>query len=150
MKLSQSVTYAIHAVLRLVNSGNIAPVNCGKLAADGKMPERFLLQVLRDLAKAGILHSTRGGRGGFLIRRPIEMITLLDVIEAVDGPITAALPLKANFPGDTGERLSSILENVTANTRQQLHEVRVCDLAKPLATPGTLIPFRPRSQVTDG
>ena len=87
MKLSQSVAYAIHAVLRLASGGESAPVACGRLAADGKMPERFLLQILRNLVAHGILESTRGVEGGYTLDRAPEDISVLEVIEAIDGPI---------------------------------------------------------------
>lgn len=132
MKLSQSVAYAIHAVLRLANGGETTPVACGRLAAEGKMPERFLLQILRDLAKQGILQSARGGGGGFVLDRPVEEISLLDIIEAVDGPLAAGLPLKHNFPGDAGEQLQTILDEIARSTRRHLHAVKLVDL---LATP---------------
>src|SRR3990167_5570898 len=105
MKLSQSVAYAVHASLRLADHRDAAPVSCNRLAEQGKMPERFLLQILRDLAKQGILQSTRGGGGGFMLNRRPEEISLLEVIEAVEGPMTAFLPLKTSFPHPAGERL---------------------------------------------
>ncbi len=128
MKLSQSVTYAIHAVLRLAENDESSPVSCGKLAEQGKMPERFLLQILRDLAKQGLLNSTRGGSGGFTLGREPEQITLLEVIEAVEGPLNAGLALKNRFPVEVGERLHRSLERITETTRQQLRAVKLTDL----------------------
>jgi Rrf2 family protein len=95
------------------------------------MPERFLLQILRDLAKQGILRSTRGGGGGFVLDRSPEETTLLDLIEAVDGPLAAGLPAKGNFPGNAGERLQKALERVTQDTRRQLQAIRLSDLMSP-------------------
>ena len=130
MKLSQSVAYAVHATLQLAAHHNGSPVSCSRLAEQGKMPERFLLQILRDLAKQGILQSTRGGGGGFVLDRPPEEITLLEVIEAVEGPMTAALPLKASFPDSAGERLYGVLHEITAETRRQLQAIKLSDLAR--------------------
>ena len=128
MKLSQSVTYAIHAVLRLASSGKTCPVACGKLAAEGKMPERFLLQILRDLTKQGMLESTRGGGGGFVMGRPPEAISLLDLIEAIDGPLATGLPMKGNFPADAGDRLQAVLDRITECTRAHLRAIHLSDL----------------------
>jgi len=128
MKLSQSVSYAVHATLRLADNGNATPISCSRLAEEGKMPERFLLQILRDLAKQGILQSTRGGGGGFMLDRRPEEISLLEVVEAVDGPMTPGLPLRASFPHPAGDRLYNILREVTEETRRQLQSVKLCDL----------------------
>jgi Rrf2 family protein len=128
MKLSQSVAYAIHAALRLAENSEGAPVSCNKLAERGEMPERFLLQILRDLSKQGILNSTRGGGGGFMLGRPPEEISLLEVIEAVEGPLTAALPLKASFPHSAGDRLHQALRAINDEVRRRLQAISLCDL----------------------
>jgi Rrf2 family protein len=128
MKLSQSVAYAVHAVLRLAENHEASPISCKKLAEQGNMPERFLLQILRDLAKQGILLSTRGGGGGFMLDRRPDEISLLEVIEAVEGPMGAALPLKGNFPHPAGDRLHKVLRTINEEVRRQLHAVSLSDL----------------------
>ena len=65
MKLSRTVTYALQATIQLARlDGAPTPIPCSRLAAEGRMPERFLLQVLRNLVTHGILQSTRGVGGG--------------------------------------------------------------------------------------
>lgn len=132
MKLSQSVTYAVHAALRLAESQHAVPVSCNRLAEKGHMPERFLLQILRDLAKQGILHSTRGGGGGFMLERSPRDISLLDVIEAIDGPLTGGLPMNVSFPEPSGNRLQETLRQIADATRRQLAAVKLTHL---MATP---------------
>jgi len=131
MKLSQSVTYAIHAVLRLAESREGTPVSCGRLAERGAMPERFLLQILRDLAKQGILQSTRGGGGGFTLGRRASEISLLDLIEAVEGPVGATLPLRTGFPPGVRDRLQEALNQIVATTRGQLDSIKIASLLEP-------------------
>jgi len=128
MKLSQTVAYAFHAALRLAGNPGASPVSCKKVAEQGKMPERFLLQILRDLAKKGILESSRGGGGGFVLARRPDEISLLEVIEAVEGPMVATLPLKSDLPHPAGERLHDVLRTVTENVRRELQAVRLSDL----------------------
>ena len=128
MKLSQTAAYAFHAALRLAGNPKASFIPCNKLAELGKMPERFLLQILRDLAKKGILESTRGGKGGFMLARRPDEISVLEVIEAVDGPIVATLPLKSGLPGPTGERLHDVLRKVAEDVRRELQAVTLSDL----------------------
>jgi Rrf2 family protein len=128
MKLNQSVAYAIHAVLRLAEFDEDVPVPCNKLAEQGKMPERYLLQFLRELSKQGLLTSTRGAGGGFMLARPLKEISLLEVIEAVEGRLTAALPLKASLPRSAGERVEEVLSDINEEVRRQLQAISLSDL----------------------
>ncbi|HCK41974.1 MAG TPA: Rrf2 family transcriptional regulator, partial [Planctomycetaceae bacterium] len=98
MRMSRTSTYAIGAVLQLAEAPPGIPVPCSRLAKVGEMPERFLLQVLRNLVNHGILKSTRGVEGGYSLHRPISEITLLHIIEATDGPLTPTTPPLDNFP----------------------------------------------------
>src|SRR4029078_8838136 len=92
MKLSRTVAYAVRATIQLAQTNSGAPVPCSRLASEGHMPERFLLQILRNLVTHGILHSTRGVDGGYSLERKPDDISLLDLIEAIDGPLIAMLP----------------------------------------------------------
>ena len=135
MKMSQSVAYAVHAVLRLAENPGASFVSCGKIAEQGSMPERFLLQILRDLGRNGILQSTRGASGGFMLVRPPDEISLLELIEAVEGRMFASLPLKKDLPHPAGERLLGVLGDITEYARGELQVVKLSDLAKVEASP---------------
>ena len=52
-----------------------------------KIPEKFLAKILQRLSKAGLLRSIRGSNGGFSLRKPAGKITMLEVIEALEGPV---------------------------------------------------------------
>jgi Rrf2 family protein len=65
MKLSNAAAYAVHAMARLANNAKVSPVTSKKLAEQSGLPERFLLAVLQDLSRCGILHAARGPNGGF-------------------------------------------------------------------------------------
>src|SRR5262249_58014790 len=128
MKLSRTAGYALVATLQLAQSDPSVPIPCSRLAAQGRMPERFLLQILRSLVTHGILHSTRGVEGGYTLQRPAEDISLLDVIEAAEGPMKAAPPAIAGLPPESIYQLAGALEEVTAASRQQLAEIKVSSL----------------------
>jgi Rrf2 family protein len=128
MKLSRTVAYALQATLQLAQSDSELPVPCSRLAATGKMPERFLLQVLRNLVAHGILASTRGVEGGYMLGRAPEEISLLEVIEAIDGPLTPAMPLGEGLPADSRAKLEEALSEVTAMARRELQTVTLAHL----------------------
>ena len=129
MKRSQTVAYAIHATLRLARSPEGSPVASNKLAEQGIMPGGYLAQVLHDLRKNGIMVSTRGVSGGFMLARRPDEISLLDVIEAVEGPMVAGLPLKKDLPHPAGERLLGVLGDITEYVRGELQAIKLSDLA---------------------
>lgn len=127
MKLSRTVSYAVQATLQLAESKSRAPIPCSQLAAVGQMPERFLLQILRNLVKHGILHSTHGSGGGYTLERRPDDISLLEVIEAIQGPVTAAENSEAlSEPAQT--QLNHAMENVNAHLRRELAAIKIAHL----------------------
>lgn len=131
MKLSRTVVYAVRATIQLAQGSQGEPVPCSKLAAEGKMPERFLLQILRNLVTHGILRSTRGVEGGYALTRPPESISLLDVIEAIDGPYGNGGLADEMVTDDSQPKLSEALKSVTETSRRQLGAIKVSQLLEP-------------------
>jgi len=130
MKISRTVAYAVQATLQLAENKAEGPVPCSQIASEGKLPERFLLQILRHLVTHGILHSTRGVEGGYTLDRKPQDISLLDIIEAIEGPLNSALPSEGMSATHT-KRLQAAIEQVTAQARQQLAQVKLADLMSP-------------------
>src|SRR5436190_1874491 len=131
MKLSRTVSYAVRATLQLAELESEGPVPCSKLAKEGKMPERFLLQILRNLVTHGILRSTRGVDGGYALVRSADQISLLEVIEAIEGPYNAALEVGDGMSVDSQRSLRDALGQVTNTTRRQLESIKLSQLLKP-------------------
>ena len=131
MKLSRTVAYAVQATLQLAQNNSSAPIPCSQLASQGKMPERFLLQILRNLVTHGILRSTRGVNGGYALVRPPEELSLLAVIEAIEGPLDSEELDVEGVPLDSRSRLNSALRRVTASARGQLEAVKFSHLLVP-------------------
>jgi Rrf2 family protein len=136
MKLSRTVSYAVRATLQLAESETSTPVPCSRLASEGEMPERFLLQILRVLVTHGILKSTRGVDGGYSLSRPADQISLLEVIEAIDGPLEGD-SLMAEGPGDAQSKLQTALKQVTNTARNQLEAITLSQLLPPPKMKGT-------------
>jgi Rrf2 family protein len=128
MKLSRTVAYALQATLQLAQSGNHRPVPCSHLAAEGKMPERFLLQILRNLVAHGILCSTRGVDGGYTLDRIPEDISLLEIIEAIEGPITPIIPASGGLSASSKAKLEGALSNITESARKELEAIKLAHL----------------------
>src|SRR2546421_2745557 len=88
MKISRASSYALHAVAFMAGrKDNARAVASHHIAAARGIPDRFLLKVLKPLVSARILFSIKGPHGGYRLARPAAEISVLDVLEAVDGPI---------------------------------------------------------------
>ena len=131
MKLSRTVAYAVRATLQLAQLESDGPIPCSKLASEGKMPERFLLQILRNLVTHGILRSTRGVDGGYALVRPANEISLLEVIEAIEGPYDSSLEMGDGLSEDARHKLRDALDQVTTVTRNQLEAIKLSQLLRP-------------------
>ncbi|HJP79184.1 MAG TPA: Rrf2 family transcriptional regulator [Pseudonocardiaceae bacterium] len=85
MKLSQGVEWTMHCVslLALLPSG--VTVRREQFAGHYGLPEAYLAKHLQAVTKAGILRATPGPRGGYQLARPATDITLLDIVEAIEG-----------------------------------------------------------------
>ncbi|MCA9240708.1 MAG: Rrf2 family transcriptional regulator [Planctomycetales bacterium] len=131
MKVSRTVTYAVQALLQLSVNGESGPVPCGQLAKEGRMPERFLLQILRDLVTSGILRSVRGVDGGYQLARQPASISLEDVFEAVNGTLVPSVPPLDELPDFARQKLLHTFEKIAATTRASLTQVKLSDLIEP-------------------
>jgi Rrf2 family iron-sulfur cluster assembly transcriptional regulator len=87
MELTRKGEYAIRGILYLAQQpqGKVSLV--GEIAAASDVPKTFLAKILQDFAKKGLVSSSRGTGGGFVLARPATLITLREVVEAVEGPI---------------------------------------------------------------
>jgi Rrf2 family protein len=84
MKLNQTNAYAIAAMAHLASGQLVAN---SEICAAAKMPPRYVLQLMRKLVNAELLVAFRGVSGGYKLAKPAHKITLLEIVEAVDGPI---------------------------------------------------------------
>jgi Rrf2 family protein len=87
MQITRQADYAIRAVLYLARLGPNQRAATSIVAAEQKIPPSFLAKIISQLSIAGLLHTSRGARGGVSLAREAKEISLLDVVEAIDGPI---------------------------------------------------------------
>jgi Rrf2 family protein len=86
MKLGDGVEQAIHSVLLLSGLSEDGVLSAAALAEFHGVSPSYLLKHLQALAGAGLLESVPGPKGGYRLARPVERITLLDIVVAVEGP----------------------------------------------------------------
>jgi len=82
---STTCSYAVHAVCRLAALPRDRAWRVQAICQGTNLPERFVSKILGDLARHGLLKSTKGRGGGFSLVKPADKIRLVDVVEAIDG-----------------------------------------------------------------
>src|SRR4030095_716678 len=87
MQITHEADYATRAILHLSRTQKDKLIPTNEIAKRQNIPSSFLAKIISQLSIAGLLHTSRGAHGGITLARDPEQITLLQVIEAIDGPI---------------------------------------------------------------
>jgi Rrf2 family transcriptional regulator, cysteine metabolism repressor len=89
LSITTKSPYAIAALAELGRGGEQGPIPIGELARRREIPVQFLEQLFATLRRAGMLRSYRGVKGGYSFARSPETISVLEVVELLDGPLGA-------------------------------------------------------------
>ena len=116
LSITSKSPYAVRALIELYRFGDAEPVPIGELARRGDIPAQFLEQLFASLRRAGLLKSQRGVKGGYRFARPPAQITILEVVELLDGPL--------------GKDASGIFEQAAQAARAVLSDQSVADVAE--------------------
>lgn len=128
LKISDATSMALHTMVLLAASPK-KTVSTKDMASVLNVSEAHLAKVLQRLAKAGFVRSTRGPNGGFALVKASDEITLLDVYEAIEGPLAPTDCLLTTQVCD-GEDciLGALLETVNKQVREYLAGTRLSEL----------------------
>jgi len=87
MQITRQADYALRAVLFLSQLNGDQRASTSAIAEKQKIPPSFLAKIVSQLSIAGLIQTSRGARGGVALAKAPEDISMLDVIEAIDGPV---------------------------------------------------------------
>jgi len=128
MRLSRASLYALHALCFLARHRTRDPVSTRAIAAATGISVVFLLKALKPCVDRQLLASATGPRGGYRLARPAARISVLQVVEAVDGPLHAELAYQGGPATSHVDRaLSRLVGDATRKLRQTLAS---CTLAR--------------------
>jgi Rrf2 family protein len=98
MQITRATDYAVRVTIHLATMQSSARIAAPALARAIEASESFVSKVLQQLVQAGLINSQRGMHGGFQLARPAASISLLQVVEAIEGPtqINLCVPLGSN------------------------------------------------------
>jgi Rrf2 family protein len=119
--MSRSAGYALAAVGYIAQNDKDGAVLSAKISDGYGIPLEYLLKILQQLVRANVLRSKRGPHGGFFLARRTDDITLLQIVEAVDGPLAANLnlvELTKNAP--FSHKMEALCSKVTEDVRDVL------------------------------
>jgi Rrf2 family protein len=93
MRISRSTGYGLLAAGYIARNQKQGIILSQSISKEYSIPLEYLLKILQQLVRANLLRSKRGPRGGFVLAKPANKINMLEIIEAVDGPMTSQLNL---------------------------------------------------------
>jgi Rrf2 family protein len=129
MRLGRAAAYAVFATAHLAENSRGAPIQGRDIAEACGIPSGHLLKILQQLVRAQILSSERGPAGGFVLRKAPNEITLLEIVEAIEGPINGDLLLRNVARGKEAarQRLEKTCRDVAGYARELLAGTTIAD-----------------------
>ena len=132
MRLTARSEYGLLAMIDLACEGFGAPVSAREIASRQAIPGKYLEQLLVTLRQAELVRSVRGARGGFALMRPANEISVLDIVEALEGPLMSTVcdSDRAAVCGKSGAcAAADVWTKATTAVREVLGETTLADLA---------------------
>lgn len=130
MRVSAKAEYACIAMLELAANRGTQPVRVKAIADAHNIPSSFLVQILLQLKGAGLVESTRGAAGGYLLAKPSDTISLGDVVAAIDGAVNSRPPADGLEPSPVVAAVRSVWQELQAAEQRRLSELTLADLVR--------------------
>ncbi len=116
ISITSKSPYAVGALVELHRHGDTGPVPVAELARRREIPVQFLEQLFATLRRAGVLRSQRGVKGGYSFARPATELTVVEVVELLDGPV--------------GQEGGGVFADAAAAARAVLAKSTIADVAE--------------------
>jgi len=121
MNISARCEYACRAMAELSRTQETkVPITSLHIAERRGIPDKYLVHILLQLKRSGLVHSVRGAQGGYVLARSTEQITLADIVNAIDGTVLDPLPVSGTQADDLREiwrgaavGIQHVLEGIT-------------------------------------
>ena len=121
MRISCKVEYGIRALLDLALHGQSGPSLSRETAQRQSIPETYLNQLLLQLRRGGLITSARGPRGGHMLARAPETITVLEIMEALEGPLVVVAEINTDIKSSTPSETDALLSDLWDELRRIMH-----------------------------
>jgi Rrf2 family protein len=139
MQITRQADYALRAMLYLAQLEPSQRAATSQIAEIQRIPPSLLAKIISQLSIAGLIHTSRGARGGVSLARPPEAISVLEVVESIDGPIALnecsqsagacpfgeTCPLRSLWCGTQSEMVEKLRKTTFAQVLSQMEPVAV-------------------------
>lgn len=120
MQITRQADYALRAVMYLARMDDGDKASTKYIAEEQQIPPSFLAKIVSQLSIAGLIQTSRGAHGGISLAKPPQEISILEVVEAIDGPLLlnecTSKPQVCSF----GEECP--LHHIWCDAKNELHE----------------------------
>jgi Rrf2 family protein len=120
MQITKQADYALRAVMYLAKLEEGGKASTRDIAESQQIPPSFLAKIISQLSIAGLIQTSRGAHGGVSLARPGEEVSIMEVVEAIDGPMLlnecTSAPHLCPFGTDCP------LHKIWCETRKELHD----------------------------
>ncbi len=113
LAITSKSPYAVRALSELARRGSGQPVPIGEIARARDIPVQFLEGLFATLRRAGVLHSQRGVKGGYLFARAPADVTVLEVVELLEGELGADASVPGSVWAEAVEAVKAVLARTT-------------------------------------
>lgn len=129
MKIGRSTGYAVIAACYIAQQPAKKTVLSQEISKEYDIPLEYLLKILQQLVRGNILRSKRGPRGGFTLARPAAKITMLQILETVDGPMVNQMSI-ADHTGKekAGLRADKAFDKALSQAREHYGKITLANL----------------------
>ena len=128
MKVCATVGYGLLATGYLARHKNEGIISAERIAEEYNLPLIYLLKVMRRLVEANLLRSKRGPHGGFFLAKSLNKISMLQVIEAVDGPMQSRLSSGKTAKWKFGNKTEQAYAKGINQAKAVLQKTKISDL----------------------
>ncbi|MEK6674393.1 MAG: Rrf2 family transcriptional regulator [Planctomycetota bacterium] len=132
MRLGKASTYAVFATVYLADHLGDGPIQGRFIAEEYGIPAEYLLKIMQQLVRAQVLKSERGRGGGFTLGKAPSKVSLLDIVEAIEGPVNGELSLRREIRGaeTTKDKVQQACTTIAEHSRSVLRKMTIKHLAR--------------------
>lgn len=129
MRITQECDYAIRIMVALAGLENGKILDASAISSEQNIPSRFAVKILRKLVLSKLVSSKKGANGGYMLGRSASQITLLNIVETIDGPIAVNRCVGSDSSCNTAAcSVHKIMLDINSHITEKLQSITLKDL----------------------